>query len=203
MQLIEDIYLGWQPLTHTIDCANPVWDTAEVRRDEGAHHVQTGAESHACVNDGCGHANTFGRVQIRLLCRDCHTIYTIAGEGLGTACTTTSLTGWGQPPRQVGGVWLWPGQPADAQHQPHDYLVTRGHADQVTAANLLGLITRYRDADGTPRWVAGAELNAGGAHQVHSLRWTYRSAGLADLADAAHWVATAQDRAQRPLVVAV
>lgn len=203
MNLIENLYLGWNPLTHTVDCTSPVWDTVELRHDTGAHIVSTGAEHHSCPNEVCGHTDTFGRVQLRLLCKDCGTVYTISGEGLTEVCTHTSLTGWGQQPREVGGVWLWPGQPAIPGGEPHDYLVTRDQAETVTTANLYGLITRYRDADHTPRWLAGALPDTDGAHQVHSLRWRYSSNGLADLAAAAAWIAGADTRTQRPLVVAV
>ncbi|WP_405924907.1 hypothetical protein [Streptomyces sp. NBC_00035] len=203
MQLIEDLYLGWQPLTHTDTCPRPVWDTVELRHDEGGRIVQTGADHHACDNDDCSHADTFGRVQLRLLCKDCGTVYTITGEGLTQVCTHTSLTGWGQKPTQVGGVWLWPGQPSVPGGEPHDYLVTRDRADTVTTDNLYGLITKYRDADGAPRWIAGALPDRDGAHHVSSLRWKHRSAGLHDLAEAAAWIADASTRPQRPLVVTV
>lgn len=203
MHLIEDLYLGWQPLTHTLDCPTPAWDVAELRFDDGIRRVGAHVEPHACATEGCSHADGFPRVQLRLLCRNCQTVYTVSGEALSTLCTTTSLTGWGQPPRQVAGVWLWPGQPADAEHQPHDYLVTRDRVTQVTPANLAGIITKYWDSEGRPRWIAGADLNPDGAHQIHSLRWTHRSAGLETLDEAVRWVATDRQQLQPALVVAV
>ena len=202
MHLIEELYLGWQPLTHTVDCANPTWDTVEARYDTGGRIFTQGAEHHACATEGCSHADTFGRVQLRLLCRDCQTVHIISGEGLGAQCTTTALTGWGQAPRKLAGLWLWPGKPADAKHQPHAYLVTREHA-QPTEANLYGIITRYRDAEGTPWWIAGAVRDDNGEHYVHSLRWRYRSNSLNDLPEAADWIAAVDTLPQRPLVVAV
>ncbi|WP_405925473.1 hypothetical protein [Streptomyces sp. NBC_00035] len=203
MQLIEDLYLGWQPLTHTDTCPRPVWDTVELRHDEGGRIVQTGADRHTCDNDDCSHANEFSRVQLRLLCKDCGTVRTITGEGLTEVCTHTSLTGWGQKPTRVGGVWLWPGQPAIPGGEPNDYLVTRDQAAAVTTDNLYGLITKYRDADGAPRWIAGALPDRDGEHYVHSLRWRHRSTGLTDLAAAAEWIATVHAQPQRPLVVSV
>ncbi|WP_328439318.1 hypothetical protein OHA71_23560 [Streptomyces sp. NBC_00444] len=202
MQLIEETYFGWDPLTHTVDCPNPSWDTVELRRDEGARPVATGDQLHACANAMCSHATAFGRVQLRLLCRDCSTVHTINGEGLTEACTHTSLTGWGQAPRQVGDVWLWPGRPAVAGGEPHQYLVTH-QAATVTPETLYGIVTRYRDADGTSRWIAGAVRDDQGEHQVSSLRWRHRSAGLTELDAAAEWIATIDTAPQRPLVVAV
>ncbi|MFF9285449.1 hypothetical protein [Streptomyces griseosporeus] len=202
MDLIEEMYLGWQPLTHAIDCTSPVWDVAEVRHDTGGRILPTGAEAHTCATDGCTHTATFARVQLRLLCRSCHTVYVLAGEDLGVRHTTTAVTGWGQSPRQLAGLWLWPGQPADHRHQPHQYLVTR-EPSQVTRATLYGLITRYRDATGTPRWIAAAVPDENGEHQLHTLRWRYRSAGLADLPEAADWIASVESLPQRALEVAV
>jgi hypothetical protein len=200
MQLIEETYFGWDPYTHTVNCPNPTWDEVQVRRDEGARPVATGDQPHTCTNSMCSHNTGFGRVQLRLMCRDCSTVYTITGEGLTEVCTHTSLTGWGQPPRQVGDVWLWPGRPAIPGGEPHQYLVTR-QATTVTAATLYGIITGYRDADGTPRWIAGAVPDEDGAHQVSTLRWRHSSRGLAKLEDAAAWIAGTD--AARPLVVAV
>jgi hypothetical protein len=203
MQLIEDLYLKWQPLSHTVDCPRPIWDVVELRQDEGVRIVQTGAERHNCDNDDCSHGDSFGRVQLRLLCRDCGTVQTVIGEGLTQVCSHVSRTGWGQAPRQVAGVWLWPGQPAAPGGEPHDYLVTRERVEAVTTESLYGIITRYRDAEGSPRWIAGALQEADGEHYVHSLRWRHRSTGLVDLDAAATWIAGAEHRAQRPLVVAV
>jgi len=202
MQLIEETYFGWDPYTHTVDCPNPTWDEVQVRRDEGSRPVATGDQAHTCANSMCSHSTGFGRVQLRLMCRDCSTVYTITGEGLTEVCTHTSLTGWGQTPTQAGEVWLWPGRPTVPGGEPHQYLVTR-QAATVTAATLYGIITGYRDADGTPRWIAGAVPDEDGAHQVSTLRWRHASRGMAALEDAAAWIADAETSTARPLAVAV
>ncbi|MDT7847249.1 hypothetical protein [Streptomyces justiciae] len=202
MELIVETYFGWDPLSHTVDCPTPTWDDVEIRRSEGVRPVGTGAEPHGCPNDVCSHSNTFGRVQLRLLCRDCGTVRTITGEGMTEVVTHTSLTGWGQAPRRMGEVWLWPGRPAIAGGEPHQYLVTR-QAAAVTRATLYGIITRYRDAEGTPRWIAGAVPDEDAAHQISMLRWRHASGGLAALEDAAAWIADTETAPQRPLVVAV
>ncbi|MGW5736963.1 MULTISPECIES: hypothetical protein [Streptomyces] len=203
MHLIEELYLGWQPLSHTPDCPRPTWDVVETRSDEGARIVAMGAERHTCANDICTHGNVFGRVQLRLLCHDCGTVRIVTGEGLTHVVSSVSATGWGQAPREVHGVWLWPGQPAIDDGDPHDYLVTREHAETVTTDNLHGIITGYRDASGTQRWIAAAQLDPEGAHQVHTLRWRHSSNGLADVDAAAAWIASADTRTPHPLVVAV
>lgn len=202
MELIEETYFGWDPLTHTVDCPAPVWDAVEIRRTTGARPSAGDTTEHACANELCGHARAFERVQLRLLCRDCGTVRIVSGEGLTEACTHTSLTGWGQAPRQVGQVWLWPGRPVVPGGDPHQYLVTR-QAAALTRATVYGIITGYRNSEGRPRWIAAAVPDTDGAHQVSMLRWRHSSNGLADVAAAAEWIATAEDRAQRPLEVAV
>lgn len=201
MQLIEETYFGWTPYTHTDLCPNPTWDEVQVRHDEGARPVATGDQPHNCTNDMCSHATAFGRVQLRLLCRDCNTVYTITGEGLTEVCTHTSLTGWGQAPRRVGDVWLWPGRPTIPGGEPQQYLVTR-QAATVTPETLYGIITRYRDADTTPRWLAAAVPDEDG-EQISLLRWRHVTRGLTALEDAAAWIADTDIHATRTLVVAV
>lgn len=203
MHLIEDLYLGWQPLSHTVDCPQPTWDVVEERRDEGARIVSTGAEHHGCPNDVCSHDDTFTRVQLRLLCHDCGTVRTVTGESLTHMVSSVTDSGWGQAPTKNHGLWLWPGQPVIQGGEARDYLVTREQAATVTTENLYGIITRYRDASGAPLWIAGALPDTNGAHQVHSLRWRYSSNGLDDLDAAAAWIAAAETRTHRPLVVAV
>ncbi|MFI5685855.1 hypothetical protein [Streptomyces sp. NPDC051636] len=201
-ELIEHVYFGWNPLAHAPGCARPVWDDAQALHSEGGRPVATGAEHHACGNDICSHGDTFTRVQLRLICTSCGTVHTIFGESLTQVISHTSATGWGQPPRQIGEVWLWPGRPAIPGGEPHQYLVTRQPAT-VTEATLYGLITRYRDAFGTPLWIAGAVPDPDGAHHVSTLRWRYASNGLTTLEEAAAWIADAELCQARPLVVAV
>ena len=202
MQLIEDTYFGWDPLTHTIDCPTPTWDDVQIRHDQGVRPDASGADPHACSNSLCSHVASFGRVQLRLLCRDCGTVRIISGEGLAETCTTTDATGWGQDPRRVGELWLWPGRPVVPGGEPHQYLVTRQPA-AITRATLYGIITAYRDADHALRWIAAAVPDAGGAHQVSTLRWRHSSRGLDQLEQAAAWLTEITTAPQRPLEVAV
>ncbi|MGW6210991.1 hypothetical protein [Streptomyces sp. NPDC055109] len=202
MQLIESLYLGWSPLSHGPGCPSLTWDSVEILRDEGGRIVQSGAERHACANADCSHTDTFTRVQLRLLCRDCSTVRTITGENLTDDPISIEDSGWGLAPREVSGVWLWPGQPVISGGEPNDYLVTRT-ADGVTTENLYGIISGHREADNIRRWIAAALPDPDGPHGEHSLRWQYRTAGLADVAAAAAWIAGAETRALRPLVVSV
>ncbi|WP_330349626.1 hypothetical protein [Streptomyces sp. NBC_00582] len=202
MELITEVYFGWKPLAHGPGCPNPVWDDVQVLHSEGIRPGSYGADHHACTHPDCGHANTFDRVQLRLLCRDCQTVTTISGESLAQVISHPAATGWGQPPAELAGVWLWPGRPAIEGGEPHQYVVTR-QAQAVTPDLLYGIITAYRDSEGNRRWIAGAIPDKHGAHQISTLRWRHSSNGLTDLAAAAAWIANTELRAQRPLVVAV
>ncbi|MBK3572636.1 hypothetical protein JHN63_02110 [Streptomyces sp. MBT65] len=198
--LIEETYFGWAPYTHADACPNPTWDEVQARRDEGRRPGATTDQPHTCTNGICLHANCFGRVRVRLLCRDCDTVYTIAGEGLTETRSTTELTGWGQRPRQVGDVWLWPGDVALPGSQPYQYLVTR-QPQTITPETVYGIVTWHLGSEIGPLWIAGAVPDEGGAHQISHLRWRHTSRGLVTVDDAAAWIAGADTRVQRPLVV--
>jgi hypothetical protein len=202
MDLIETVYFGWNSLAHAEGCTNPVWDDADIRHSEGVRPGIAGDEHHACANGICSHADTFPRVQLRLLCKTCGTVHTISGESLTHVISHTSATGWGQAPIQMGDVWLWPGRPTIPGGRPHQYLATR-EAATVTPGTLYGIITSYLDSEYQPRWIAAAVPDENGAHQVSSLRWRHSSRGLATLEDAAAWIADAELTAPRTLVVAV
>lgn len=202
MELITETYLGWTPYTHAIDCPAPLWDTAEIRYDEGAHPPAIDAAPHGCTSNLCDHGPTFQRVRLRLLCRDCDTVHMLAGEGLNQVTTHTSVTGWGQTPARFGDVWLWPGRPAIREGEPSQYLVTR-QPQALTIDTVYGIVTGYRDATGARRWLAGAQPDSDGAHLIDTLRWRHSSNGLTTVDEAAEWIATAGTGAQRPLEVAV
>ncbi|MDX5569358.1 hypothetical protein PYK79_47285 [Streptomyces sp. ID05-04B] len=202
MDLIAETYFGWKPLAHAPACPNPIWDDAQVLHSEGVRPGSYGAIRHACEHGDCMHADVFERLQLRLLCSDCGTVITLSGENLVQVISHTSATGWGQPPTETAGVWLWPGRPVVEGGQPHEYLVTR-QAQTVTPDTLYGIITAYRDTEGRRLWIAAAVPDPDGAHQVSTLRWRHASNGLTNLDQAAAWIADAELRARRPLVVAV
>ncbi len=203
MDLITTTYFGWQPLAHAPACPTPVWDDADIRHVDAIRTTPGDTRPHDCVHPDCTHAESFTRVQLRLLCRDCHTVRTLSAENLTQVFTHTSVTGWGQPPQQLAGVWLWPGRTPAPGHAPYEYLVTRDSSRIPTPDTVYGIITGYRDADHVQRWIAAAVPDPDGAHQVSTLRWRHASSGLPGLTEAATWITDAEKRAQRPLVVAV
>ncbi|MFM9542273.1 hypothetical protein [Streptomyces turgidiscabies] len=203
MDLITESYFGWNPLAHATGCTTPVWDHADIRHVDAIRTTPADTCPHGCTHPDCTHGDTFTRVQLRLLCRDCGTVTTISGESLTQAISHTSVTGWGQPPTPLAGVWLWPGRAPAPGHPPYEYLVTRDSSRIPTPDTLYGIITGYRDADQVQRWIAAAVPDPDGAHQISTLRWRHSSNGLTALTDAATWITTAETRTQRPLVVSV
>ncbi|WP_326780400.1 hypothetical protein OG481_09650 [Streptomyces longwoodensis] len=203
MELIEETYFGWNPLSHAPGCERPVWDDAQVLHTAGVRPGTYGAEHHDCSHADCSHGDRFERVQLRLLCRTCGTVCTISGESLMQVISHTAATGWGQAPLELGGVWLWPGRPAIEGGEPYQYLVTRDASRTVSRDTLYGIISGYFNASGTKLWVAGARPDPDGAHQISTLRWRHASPGYEDLAAAAAWIADVETAPQRPLVVAV
>ncbi|MET8818511.1 hypothetical protein [Streptomyces rochei] len=202
MDLITETYFGWDPLTHTVDCLNPTWDDVQIRRTDGIRTESTGADHHTCAHPNCEHADAFQRVQLRMACRDCGTVRVVSGEQLTEHASTTALTGWGQTPTQYGGVWLWPGRLTAPGADPHEYLVTLQGA-AITRDTLYGIITSYRTSSGTRVWMAGAEPDPDGAHQVSALRVRYASAAYPTIAEAAEYLDITHRFPHRPVVVAV
>lgn len=202
MELITETYLGWEPLTHTVDCTNPSWDDVEVRRTEGIRPQSTGSDHHTCSHPNCEHADSFRRVQVRMVCQGCDTVRIISGEALTEVYSTTQNTGWGQAPTQCGGVWLWPGRPAAPGADPHEYLVTL-QGSVVTRATLYGIITGYRDSSGQRVWMAGAEPDPNGAHQVSALRCRHVSTPCSSVEEAAEFLDITARFPHHPVVVTV
>ncbi|WP_326729025.1 hypothetical protein [Streptomyces phaeochromogenes] len=198
MQL-TDTYFGWQPLTHTNDCDRPAWEI-DVRRDEGAHPLPHREDMrHSCTNDDCDHNNLFSRVTVRVICRSCHTAHVISGEELGQSCTTTEALGYGEPPRHVAGLYLWPSEPvlfgygpgkSGHDDQPRSYLATTHLVDRLQPEHCVGVIGRHHTARHALRWWAGAIRQE--ARVPGRLDWQRRTTDLTSVAAAAEWIATAQ-----------
>ena len=214
--MIEETYFGWARLTHTEGCDAPSWEI-DVRHDAGIRPLtQSTAVIHQCPDENCGHSSSFDRVTVRIVCRSCTTVHLITGEGLGRATTSTEALGYGQPPRRLDGLYLWPSPPvlygygpgrSGLDDQPREYLVTTTLADRLTPGMCVGAIGRHFNAAHKPLWWAGAIQTPPPTRltgQVHRLAWKHRTNEHTSVEAAAAWIATAIDPAQqRPLVVAV
>lgn len=156
--MIEHTYFGWTQLSHTESCATPTWDI-DVRHDTGIRPHADRAVTHGCPDQHCTHDSDFGRVTVRVICRGCDTAHVITGESLARTVTTTDALGYGQAPRQIAGLYLWPGRPvlhgwgpgaSGLDDQPHEYLVTTALVDRLTPGDCVGAIGRHRTAGGHP-----------------------------------------------------
>ncbi|MDX2696238.1 hypothetical protein, partial [Streptomyces ipomoeae] len=162
--MIESTYFGWDQLTHTTTCQEPSWDV-DVSHTLTTRPLADSAITHGCPDQHCTHSGALDRVTIRVICRGCDTAHVISGEALTRTVTTTAALGYGQPPRETAGLYLWPGRPvlhgwgpgpSGLDDQPHEYLVTTTRVDRLTPGDCVGAIGRHRTTLGAPRWWAGA-----------------------------------------------
>ncbi|MDT0476206.1 hypothetical protein RM863_29185 [Streptomyces sp. DSM 41014] len=204
MELIEQTYLHPTPLTHAVGCPTaPAWDVVDVLETPAGRVALTGYEPHRCPTEGCGHEREFSRLQVRVRCTGCDIAHIITGEALTRHCTTTAALGWGQPPQQHAGLWVWPGEPTLPGRDPNQYLVTRT-PHQPTRDTLYGVISGHTDSTwGAPRFSAGAVPDPDADRQISMTRVRYLSTGHETLTDALDWIASVETSAQRPLVVSV
>jgi hypothetical protein len=148
-------HLEWQPFRHRPDCAKPVWEVDQQAASDKRRPRREGPE-HGCPNEECGHHDHYDVITLRVLCRSCGTVHLISGEEYTTRTTTTASTGYGQPPKKVGGLWLYPGPPLldwkDAG--PSAYLCSREKADRLSEENIVGAVTEGRGKRGATVWHA-------------------------------------------------
>ncbi|MFC1435309.1 hypothetical protein ACEZDB_32185 [Streptacidiphilus sp. N1-3] len=150
-------HLGWQPFGHRPNCAQPVWEVDQQMESDRRRGRWSGPE-HACPNEDCGHHDRYDRVAVRLLCRSCDTVHVVSGEVRITRMTTTASIGYGQAPKRLGGLWLYPGPPMldwrDAG--PGEYLCSLKRVTRLTEEDIVGAISEGRGARGGTTWSAGA-----------------------------------------------
>jgi hypothetical protein len=216
--MIENAYFGWNELTHTEDCPAPAWGI-DVRHDLGIRPTSDTAVRHGCPDQHCGHEGGLDRVTVRVICRACDTAHLITGESLTRTTTDTAALGYGQPPTEKAGLYLWPGRPvlhgygpgrSGLDDKPHEYLVTTSiPADRLTPEDCVGAIGRHRTAGGRLRWWAGAIPTPPPPRLrrepgEYRLAWARRSSDNRTIDQAAVWIAdTLNPAQQQPLVVAV
>lgn len=193
MMPVADHYLDWQTIAHAEPCEAPVWEP-QLRFDKGRRgRLTTGDILHGCPADEgkCEHANVFDRVTVRLVCRGCGVVLTVSGEDVGTASDTTTVIGYGLPPQELGGVWLWPGEQVlpGTDDEPRDWLVTCASARPTRPDAVAGTINRHRSAGGHKRWQASAVPASDGPYGDSQLRWGRRLHDARSVVEAAEWIA--------------
>ncbi|MEU9535855.1 hypothetical protein AB0D00_26550 [Streptomyces sp. NPDC048213] len=154
-------HLEWQPLTHGRDCAKPVWEVDQ-QTMFGALRSRYEGREHSCPNEECGHGDRYDRITVRVLCRSCGTVHLINGEEQHIVTTTTVRTGYGQPPKKVAGLWLYPGPPLlhlRDYDSPGAYLCSREKVDRLSEKDIVGSITEGRGKRGRTVWHAAIGPN--------------------------------------------
>ncbi|MFE9684123.1 hypothetical protein [Streptomyces sp. NPDC006285] len=186
--LIEETYFGWGQPTHSITCTAQSWDV-DIRRDEGVHPLAHRDElQHDCPNPNCDHRNGFPRVTVRLVCRGCTVVHTVVGEELGRPLSTLTQTiGYGTRPRQLAGLYLWPGPLNPADHEVHEYLVSTRPVARLRPKDCVGQIGRHPTARGPQLWWARALRMQ--PPVPGRLDWRRRISELTSLDAAAQWIA--------------
>lgn len=124
-------YFGWWSVDHAPGCRQPVWEVA----------VHTDPRS--------------GEHTVRVLCRSCTRVELYSGV-TGRESTSTRVTGYGQPPKQVAGVWLYPGPKSTGDEEPYEWLVTRVRkpVEQLKPGDVIGWIGRRSGPRGGRSWSA-------------------------------------------------
>ncbi|MCX4787663.1 hypothetical protein OG369_16160 [Streptomyces sp. NBC_01221] len=185
---VQDTYLGWRELGHGPDCPRPSW-TVDVRDDEHYRSTYGGAVArHSCPNEDCDHDGSYPRTTVRVVCRTCHAAHVISGESGSSRRTTTRSTGFGEAPRRVAGLYLWPGQPW-FDDDPHEFLVTRSKPERVRPADVVGKIHEGRGPRGGKQFSAVALPRPNGTYGIGTLRWARVKEGLPSCSAAAKWIA--------------
>jgi len=201
-----DTYLGWEQPTHHKGCKRPAWDIAIRTEDDvaraGGHMGQL--VKHDCCDEFCSHRSTFTQTVVRLVCHSCGTAHVVSGEkteDTGISYTSTTMLGYGLPPRRAAGLLLWPAEPLFSMGraldaEPHDFVVTRPQAETVTADTVVGQITQSRGKHNGVVWTALAVPDPEGAYGFGQLiRWAHANDGrgrggspLRTVTAAARWI---------------
>ena len=153
MKSALDTYLGWDTPEHFKGCKRPAWDVA-VRRDTHEYRRDRGFGEppvrHSCPDEYCEHGNSFAKVSVRIVCTSCGAAQLVTGEesdDTGNSTTSTKYLAYGLPPRQAGGLLLWPARPwldrgRANDPEPHDFVVTRTGVKNVTEDVIVGQLTQ-------------------------------------------------------------
>ena len=204
-----DTYLGWEKPGHMRDCKKPAWDVS-VRVLEGEYRSGHGFHGepvvrHACADkEYCDHGAKYDATVVRVVCHSCGAAQVISGEktpDTGQSLTSTKWLGYGLAPRQAAGLLLWPGTPwltpgRAESAEPHDFVVTRLKAREVTEDTVVGQISQSRGDRGGVVWTALAGPGEGGQFGYGSrIRFEHANDGrgrggrpIRSVAAAARWI---------------
>ncbi|MDX3033014.1 hypothetical protein [Streptomyces scabiei] len=194
MTTAQQTYLGWDQLQHFDGCARPAW-TVDFRTEHDAFRSRHGGCKHECPNEECWHGDRYERTTVRIVCLSCQAACTVDSEtGLRRGSSKTVTNGFGQPPRRMAGLLLWPGEPfwnfgRLSTEEPWDFIVTRPGVTRVAEADVVGSIGQGRGKRGGVCWSAAAVRSDDGPYGLRPLRFAYAENSLRTVAAAAKWAA--------------
>lgn len=195
MTQLLDTYLAWTELTHHTACARTQW-TVDIRTEDDAFRGRHSGPAHACPNEDCDHTDRYERTTIRIVCTSCGVARLLTGDMESERATSTLALGYGRPPRKLGGLFLYPGEPllygwGNAEDDdPTGYLVTRSRVDRVQTADVIGTIGQTRGPRRGIQWAATAVPSEDGPYGYGLIRWAQAEEGLRSVAAAAKWIST-------------
>ncbi|MEV0527085.1 hypothetical protein AB0I66_26995 [Streptomyces sp. NPDC050439] len=185
---VQDTYFGWRGLAHRSDCRSPAW-SVDVRVDEGFRPSYGSAlGQHVCSDEDCDHNSSYTRTTLRVICPSCHTAHVIRGEAMTDAHTTTKAVGFGEEPRKIAGLLLWPGG-AWFDGEPHEWIVTGRKMARVQRSDVMGQISEGRGPRGGKQDAAVALPTPDGTYGFGKDRWARARNGFKSLPAAAKWIA--------------
>lgn len=194
MTSVLETYLGWEEPRHLAGCERPAW-SVDVRTDPLELRDRLGGEAHACRNDQCQHGDRYDRTTVRIVCRSCQAALVVRGEDAHASegMTATVTHGYGQRPRTMAGLLLWPGEPwlyfgRQSSDEPYDYVVTRKGVTRPADDTIVGVITQNRGKRSAVVWNAAALPTPG---QYVRFNWGATNADkpARTVAAAAKWIA--------------
>ncbi|MFI0528514.1 hypothetical protein ACH3XX_00520 [Streptomyces scabiei] len=194
MTTAQSTYLGWDLLTHFKNCAKPVW-TVDAKGEDGVFRARHGGKKHECPNEECWHDDRYTKTTVRIVCFSCSRAYTLdSEEALRAGSSSTVTKGYGEAPRRVAGLLLWPGEPfwnygRMSTGEPWDFIVTRPGITRVAEADVVGSIGQGRGKRGGVCWSAAAVRSDDGPYGLRPLRFAYAENSLRTVAAAAKWAA--------------
>jgi hypothetical protein len=210
---VTDTYFGWSELRHEAGCKRPNWEI-DTRTDHEVWRPRTRGSDvdHRCADDECGHGQRWDPTTIRIVCRSCGQAHIITTEQR-VVPTDTNFLGFGQAPRKVAGLLLWPGEPLttfgmsvrDGLHVPYQLLVTGPGVTRPVREDLLGEITQTLTRRGAVRYGAVAGLSPEGEFGFGEFRWEAAAEHLRSIPAAVKWIAAHvhdRDRARADLAAA-
>ncbi|MBZ6175559.1 hypothetical protein KVH24_23300 [Streptomyces olivaceus] len=196
MSSVLETYLGWEEPQHLEGCKRPSWQV-DFRTDHDELRDRLGGDAHACANDTCDHSDRLARTTVRIVCSSCPAAVVIRGDEASASQGAHTTHGYGQQPRTMAGLLLWPGEPwlyfgRLSTDEPYDYVVTRKGVKRVTEADVVGVITQTRGKRGAVVWQAGAQPTPskyGGKYARFNWERVSGDKPLRTVAAAAKWIA--------------